>query len=89
MPSTFRWRCRPIHSSGRQNSPKSSVDRQAGLARLLPVAHRPVELLLLVPGDEGVAQQRGDVVADRPGDRVLEVEDARALRASAIRLRGM
>ena len=76
MPSTFRWRCSPIHSSARQNSPKSAVDRQAGLARRLPVAHRPVELLLLVPGDEGVAQQRGDVVADRAVHGVLEVEDA-------------
>ena len=50
--------------------------RQAGLARRLPVAHRPVDLLLLVPGDEGVAQQRGHVVADRAAHRVLEVEDA-------------
>ena len=51
--------------------------RQPRLARRFPVADRPVELLLLVPRDEGVAQQRGDVVADRPGDGVLEVEDAR------------
>ena len=80
MPSTFRWRCRPIHSRPRQNSPKSSLDRQAGAARRLPVADRPVELLLLVPRDEGVAQQRGDVVGDRAADRVLEVEDARIRR---------
>ena len=76
MPSTFRWRCRPIHSRSRQNSPKSACTGSAGLARRLPVADRPVELLLLVPGDEGVAQQRGDVVGDRAAHRVLEVEDA-------------
>ena len=76
MPSTLRWRCSPIHSSARQNSPKSRVQRQPGLARHLPVADRPVDLLLFLPGDEGVAQQRGDVVGDRAADRVLEVEDA-------------
>ena len=48
----------------------------ARLAGLLPIADRGVEHEALVPGDEGVAQERGDVVAERTVERVLEVEDA-------------
>ena len=76
MPSTFSWRCTPIHSKSRQNAAKSGADRQAGAARALPVAHRPVDLPLLVPRDVRVAQQRHEVVGDRAVHRVLEIEDA-------------
>ena len=65
------------------------VDRQAGLARRLPVAHRQVEHELLVPGEEGVAHQAGDVVGDRAVHRVLEVEHAGVRGRATIRLRGM
>ena len=68
------------------------VHRQAGLARLLPVAHGDVEHELLVPAQEGIAHQAGDVVGDRAVHRVLEVQHAQARSAASvgiIRLRGM
>ena len=77
MPSTFSCRCTPIHSKSRQNAAKSAPTGSARLARALPVADRPVELPLLVPLDVRVAQQRHEVVGDRPVDGVLEVEHAR------------
>src|SRR5882672_1299307 len=43
----------------------------------LPVAHRPVDDLLLLPGDVGVAQQRDEVVGDGTIYGVLEIENAR------------
>ena len=58
------------------------VHRQAGLARLLPVAHRDVEHELLVPAQEGVAHQAGDVVGDGAVHRVLEVQHAQRLAAA-------
>ena len=75
-PSTLSWRCTPIHSKSRQNAPKSASTGKPRRARALPVAHRPVDLPLLVPLDVGVAQQRHEVVGDRAVHRVLEIEDA-------------
>ena len=75
MPSTLRWRCRPIHSSCART--RRSRRRRAARPCAPPASSGcPVELLLLVPGDEGVAQQRGQVVGDRAAGGVLEVEDA-------------
>ena len=65
-----------------------AVDRQPGLARHLPVAHRPVDLLLLVPGDEGVAQQRGDVVEIGPCTASWKSRMP-GLGVATIRLRGI
>jgi hypothetical protein len=45
------------------------AQRHAGASRLLPPAHGPVELALLVPADEGVAQHRRQVVGDRAAPR--------------------
>ena len=53
-----------------------AVHRKARVFRLLPIARAPVEHALLLPADEGIAQQRHDVVGDRPEHRVLEVEHA-------------
>ena len=78
MPSTFRWRCRPIHSSARQNSPKSCV-APGSPARRACCHQRTAQSSSCASSQrqEGVAQQRGHVVGDRPAHRVLEVEDAR------------
>ena len=76
MPSTLICRCTPIHSKSRQKVPKSGVDGDAGGARLLPVAHGPVELPLLVPLDVRVAQERHEIVGHGAVHRVLEVEHA-------------
>src|SRR5574343_1979931 len=52
--------------------------RQAGGAGLFSVADDPVDFLFFFPGDEGVAEQRDDVVADRAADGILKVDDARS-----------
>src|SRR6266851_7754100 len=57
---------------------KISGHRQAGLARLLPVTHGPVDDAFLFPGDVGVAQERGEIIGDRAVDRVLKIENTRA-----------
>ena len=49
------------------------MDQQLRGTRRFPVADRPVELLLLVPADVGIAVERDEVVADRAVDRVLEI----------------
>ncbi|MPN58651.1 hypothetical protein SDC9_206361 [bioreactor metagenome] len=58
-------------------SAEVSAHRQAGGAGLFPVADDPVDFLPFLPGNEGVAEQRDDVVGDRAVDRVLKVDDAR------------
>ena len=58
--------------------------RQAGGTRLFPVADDPVDFLFLLPGDEGVAEQRNHVISDRAIDGVLKVDDTGRQRRLAL-----
>ena len=55
---------------------KVVAHRQAGLARLVPVADGDVQAEVFVPAQKGVAHQAGDVVGDGAVHGVLEVEHA-------------
>ena len=52
---------------------------EAGRERAAAVFERPAGHPLLRPGDVAVAQQRDEVVCERPVHRVLEIEDARVV----------
>ena len=49
---------------------------QASLAGFFPVADGDVDDKVLFPGDEGIAQQAGNVIGDGAVDRILEVQHA-------------
>ncbi|OQC12356.1 MAG: hypothetical protein BWX79_01168 [Alphaproteobacteria bacterium ADurb.Bin100] len=55
---------------------------QSGLARLFPIADRHIEHEILLPGQEGVAHQAGDVVGDGAIHGILEVQHAKLRRRS-------
>ena len=75
MPSTLMWRCRPMRSNQRRNfaGPGARGERADPLAKGRDPGLDPRAR----PGDVAVLQQRHEVVADRPVQGILEVEDAR------------
>src|SRR5207249_4651074 len=69
-----------LHAHPLEISPergKVIAHAQTRVARTFPVTHGPVELMLLVPCDVGVAQQGNEIVGNRPINRVLEIKNAR------------
>ncbi|MNT18052.1 hypothetical protein D3C72_1532340 [compost metagenome] len=50
--------------------------QQAGLAGLLPVADGDVDDEILVPADEGITQQAGNVIGDGAMKCVLKIQHA-------------
>src|SRR5574338_625406 len=49
-------------------------DRQTRAARLLPIAHSPVEHLRLVPAHERIPEERDEVIRDGPENRILKIQ---------------
>jgi hypothetical protein len=75
MPSTLRWRCRPIMSNQRRNS-RSLAAAAETRARSRARYSRTQPHARARPGDVAILQQRDEVVGDRAVERVLEIDDA-------------
>ena len=70
----------PLDAHPFEVAPECAEVRSDGQLRgacTLPIADRPVQLLLLVPLDVRIAQQRHEVIRDRPVNGILEIQDAR------------
>ena len=76
MPSTLMCRCTPMRSNQRRNSRSSRAAGPPRAASARAIAAHPVLHALARPGDVAILQQRDEVVADRPAQRVLEIDDA-------------
>ncbi|SFF38863.1 LPS assembly outer membrane protein LptD (organic solvent tolerance protein OstA) [Fontimonas thermophila] len=75
-PDDFEMALHPHEVASAAECSEVGIDRQTGGARRCPVLTQPVFDACLGPGQKGVAQQGDHVVADRPFDGILKIEDA-------------